>query len=74
MSIPRTTGWGIGLAAATACISGVSIFVNGLVVKEFSDPVALTGARNALVGLVVGAVLGVIGAIVRAAALGAGHS
>ena len=52
MSIPRTTGWGIGLAAATAVISGVSIFVNGLVVKEFADPVALTGARNALVGLV----------------------
>ncbi len=52
MSIPRTTGWGIGLAAATACISGVSIFVNGLVVKEFGDPVALTGARNLLVGLV----------------------
>jgi drug/metabolite transporter (DMT)-like permease len=52
MSIPRTTGWGIGLAAATAGISGVSIFVNGLVVKEFSDPVALTGARNLLVGLV----------------------
>lgn len=52
MSIPRTTGWGIGLATATALISGVSIFVNGLVVKEFSDPVALTGARNLLVGLV----------------------
>ncbi len=52
MSIPRTTAWGIGLATATACISGVSIFVNGLVVKEFGDPVALTGARNALVGLV----------------------
>lgn len=52
MSIPRTTGWGVALAAATACISGVSIFVNGLVVKSFSDPVALTGARNALVGLV----------------------
>ena len=52
MTIPRTTGWGIGLATATAVISGVSIFVNGLVVKEFADPVALTGARNALVGLV----------------------
>ncbi len=52
MSIPRTTGWGIALAAATATISGLSIFVNGLVVKEFSDPVALTGARNLLVGLV----------------------
>ena len=36
MSIPRTTGWGSRLAAATAGISGVSIFVNGLVVKEFS--------------------------------------
>ena len=57
MSIPRTTGWGVGLAAATAVISGVSIFVNGLVVKEFSDPVALTGARNALVGLVLLGVL-----------------
>ncbi len=57
MSIPRTTGWGIGLATATAVISGVSIFVNGLVVKDFSDPVALTGARNALVGLVLLAIL-----------------
>ena len=57
MSIPRTTGWGIGLATATTVISGISIFVNGLVVKEFSDPVALTGARNALVGL---ALLGVL--------------
>ena len=38
-------------------ISGVSIFVNGLVVKEFSDPVALTGARNAMVGLVLLGVL-----------------
>lgn len=50
MSIPRTTGWGVALAAATATISGVSIFVNGLIVKEFADAVALTGARNALVG------------------------
>ncbi len=57
MSIPRTTGWGVVLAAATATISGVSIFVNGLVVKEFSDPVALTGARNAIVGLVLLGVL-----------------
>ena len=52
MSIPRTTRWGIALATATATISGVSIFINGLVVKEFGDPVALTGARNLLVGLV----------------------
>jgi drug/metabolite transporter (DMT)-like permease len=51
MSIPRTPAWGVGLAAVTALISGISIFVNGLIVKEFADPVALTGARNALVGL-----------------------
>jgi drug/metabolite transporter (DMT)-like permease len=52
MSIPRTTGWGIALATATALISGVSVFLNGLVVKEFPDPVVLAGARNGLVGLV----------------------
>ncbi len=57
MSIPRTTRWGIALATATAMISGVSIFINGLVVKEFGDPVALTGARNLLVGLVLLGVL-----------------
>jgi len=57
MEIPRTTGWGIGLAAGTAVISGVSIFANGLVVKSFADPVALTGARNAMVGLALLAIL-----------------
>lgn len=49
-SVPRTVGWGIALATATALISGVSVFVNGLIVKEFADPVVLTGTRNALVG------------------------
>ncbi len=57
MSIPRTTAWGVGLAATTAVISGISIFANGLIVKEFADPVALTGARNALVGLALVAAL-----------------
>lgn len=57
MSIPRTVAWGVALAASTALISGVSVFVNGLIVKEFADPVALTGARNALVGLALVAIL-----------------
>ena len=57
MSIPRTVGWGIALATMTALISGVSVFANGLIVKEFADPVVLTGARNALVGAVLLAVL-----------------
>ena len=69
MRIPRTTGWGIGLAAATAVISGISIFVNGLVVKSFPDPVALTGARNALVGLVLLGVLVATGGLAEARAL-----
>lgn len=69
MSIPRTTGWGIGLATATAVISGVSIFVNGLVVKEFADPVALTGARNALVGLVLLGILVATGGVAEIRAL-----
>ena len=56
-STPRTVGWGIALATVTALISGVSVFVNGLIVKEFADPVVLTGARNALVGVALVAVL-----------------
>ncbi len=35
--IPRTFGWGIGLAAATATISGVSVYLNAFAVR-------LTGA------------------------------
>ena len=69
MRIPRTTGWGIGLAAGTAVISGISIFVNGLVVKSFPDPVALTGARNALVGLVLLAILVGTGGLAEVRAL-----
>ena len=69
MRIPRTTGWGIGLAAGTAVISGISIFVNGLVVKSFPDPVALTGARNAMVGLVLLAVLIATGGLAEVRAL-----
>ncbi len=57
MSIPRTARWGIALATLTALISGVSVFANGLIVKEFSDPVVLTGVRNAMVGLVLLAIL-----------------
>lgn len=56
-TVPRTIGWGVALATATALISGVSVFVNGLIVKEFADPVVLTGARNALVGAALVAVL-----------------
>jgi len=57
MTVPRTVGWGIALATLTALISGISVFANGLIVKEFADPVVLTGARNAIVGAVLLAIL-----------------
>ena len=51
MRIPRTTGWGVRLAFAAAGISGVSVYLNGLMVKSFPDPTLLAGVRNGLVGL-----------------------
>ena len=37
MRVPNTIGWGIGLALATAIISGFSIYLNGRFVKLFDD-------------------------------------
>lgn len=69
MNIPRTIGWGVALATLTALISGVSVFANGLIVKEFSDPVVLTGVRNAVVGAILLAVLVASGGHVEVRAL-----
>ncbi len=52
MRVPMTVRWGIGLAFITALISGVSIYLNGLYVKEFRDPILLAAVRNSLVGVV----------------------
>jgi drug/metabolite transporter (DMT)-like permease len=41
---------GIALAFATACISGVSIWVNGHAVSQFADATAYTTAKNAVAG------------------------
>ncbi len=51
MNVPRTTRWGLGLALLAGCISGLSIFLNGLMVKSFPDPTLLAGVRNGFVGL-----------------------
>lgn len=42
---------GIALAFVTACISGVSIWVNGRGVAHFSDATVYTTAKNAVAGL-----------------------
>jgi drug/metabolite transporter (DMT)-like permease len=62
MRIPRTTGWGVGLGFAAAGISGVSVYLNGLMVKSFPDPTLLAGVRNGLVGLAFVGALAVAGA------------
>jgi len=51
MRVPNTVRWGLGLALATALISGVSVFLNGQFVKLFHDPTLLAAVRNGLVGL-----------------------
>lgn len=69
MNVPRTTRWGLGLALVAGCISGVSVFLNGLMVKSFPDPTALAGVRNGLVGVLFLVVLGVL--FLRSARAGA---
>jgi drug/metabolite transporter (DMT)-like permease len=51
MRVPRTIGWGIALALATAVISGFSVYLNGQFIKRFDDPTLLAAVRNGLVGL-----------------------
>jgi drug/metabolite transporter (DMT)-like permease len=43
---------GIALAFATACISGVSIYLNGRAVKHFDDATVYTTAKNLVAGVV----------------------
>lgn len=48
----KTLRWGVLLALATALISGVSIFVNGLAVKQLPDPAVYTTMKNGVAGLI----------------------
>ena len=57
--VPNTLRAGVALALGTALISGFSVFINGLVIKEFADPLLLTAIRNAFVGLAFASLLAV---------------
>jgi drug/metabolite transporter (DMT)-like permease len=46
--IPLTARWGVGLALATALISGFSIFVNATAVRFVPDPALFTTLKNAV--------------------------
>ncbi len=58
-TIPRTRGWGVGVAVLTAMVSGVSIFVNGYGVraKAFGNPSAYTTAKNLVAAVILIAIL-----------------
>ena len=59
VNAPRT---GICLALATALISGLSVFLNGFAVRQFSDPATYTTLKNAVAAVIlVGAFLAVGG-------------
>lgn len=52
VGIPRTRAWGIGLAFATAVISGVAVFLNGYAVRRFDDATVYTTAKNGVAALI----------------------
>jgi drug/metabolite transporter (DMT)-like permease len=54
--VPETVRWGVGLALVTAAISGVSIFVNGLAVRQLPDPAVYTTLKNGVAAVLLLAV------------------
>jgi drug/metabolite transporter (DMT)-like permease len=57
LRIPMTREWGLGLALATALISGLAVWLNSFAVKQVPDPAIYTTLKNGvaaavLIGLV----------------------
>ena len=50
--VPDSLRWGIGLAFATALISGISIFINSFAVKQLPDAAVFTTLKNAVAALI----------------------
>jgi drug/metabolite transporter (DMT)-like permease len=62
--VPSTLRWGIGLAFATALISGLSIYVNGFAVRQVSDAAVFTTLKNGVAAI---ALLALVAATIRPA-------
>lgn len=58
--VPRTARAGLALAATTACISGVSVFVNSYGVRRFPDATTYTTAKNLVAAVLLGALLATV--------------
>ena len=57
MSVPHTVRAGVVLAFVAALLSGVAIYLNGTIVRDFPDQTLLAAVRNGAVGAVLLAVL-----------------
>lgn len=56
-SIPRTRGWGVALAFATAAISGVAVFLNKYGLRRVPNPTVYTTAKNLVAAILLGLLL-----------------
>lgn len=52
---------GVVLALSTACISGVSLFVNKFAVSTVADPILFSGFKNAIVGVLLAGLIVLLG-------------
>lgn len=52
VSIPRSVGWGVALAAIAACISGLAVWLNAFAVKQVPDAAVYTTLKNAVAAVV----------------------
>lgn len=57
MTIPTTRTAGLGLAAATATVSGVAVFLNATAVKAYGNPTAFTTMKNLVAACALGVAL-----------------
>ena len=55
--VPLTRTAGVALAAVTACVSGVSVFVNGYGVRRMPDPTTYTTAKNLVAAVLLAGLL-----------------
>jgi drug/metabolite transporter (DMT)-like permease len=68
-AIPRTVPWGIALAAGTALISGVAVYLNAFGVRQLPDAAVYTTLKNAVAAAVLLVVAVRAGAVAEAAQL-----
>lgn len=68
-ALPRSTGWGIGLAVGAALISGLAIYLNAFAVKQVPDAAVYTTLKNGVATVVLAALTIALGGVADARAI-----